>query len=69
MEILKRRMVWVETNKEYPTDLSVKDQQTLNQEYELMEFASNIVEEFKKAVKKTKTACAKFWRRVLFTYN
>ena len=48
LEILKRRMVWVETNKESPADLSIKDQQTLNQEYELMEFASNIVEEFKK---------------------
>ena len=34
-----------------------------------MEFASNIAEELKKTVKKTKTACAKFCRRVLFTYN
>ena len=34
-----------------------------------MEFASNIAEEFKKIVKKTKTACAEFCRRVLFTYN
>ena len=48
LEILKGRMVWVETNKESPIDLSVKYQQTLNQEYELMEFASNIAEEFKK---------------------
>ena len=62
-------MVWAETNKESPIDLSVKDQQTLKQEYELMEFASNVIEEFKKTVKKTKTACARFCRRVLFTYN
>ena len=34
-----------------------------------MEFASNVIEEFKKIVKKTKTTCAKFCRRVLFTYN
>ena len=34
-----------------------------------MEFDSNVTEEFKKTVKKTKTACAKFCRRVLFTYN
>ena len=34
-----------------------------------MEFASNIAEEFKKTMKKTKTACAEFCRRVLFTYN
>ena len=41
-------MVWVETNKESPVDLSIKDQQTLKQEYELIEFASNTAEEFKK---------------------
>ena len=38
-------------------------------EYELMEFTSNITEEFKKTMKKTKIACGKFCRRVLFTYN
>ena len=27
LEILKGRMVWVETNKESPADLAVKDQQ------------------------------------------
>ena len=69
LEILKGRMVWVETNKESPADLFVKDQQTLKQEYELMEFASNVTKEFKKTVKKTKTACVEFCRRVLFTYN
>ena len=62
-------MVWVDTDKESPIDLAVKDQQTLKQEYELMEFANNVAEEFKKTVKKTKIACAKFWRRVVFTYN
>ena len=62
-------MVWVETNKEYPAYLAVKDQQTLKQEYELMEFTSNVSEEFKKMVKKTKNACAEFCGRVLFTYN
>ena len=60
-------MVWVETNKESPTDLAVKDQSTLQKEYELMEFSSNVAEEFKKTVKKTKNACAKFCRRVIFT--
>ena len=34
-----------------------------------MEFASNVAEEFKKIVKKTKNSCAEFCRRVLFTYN
>ena len=62
-------MVWIETNKGSPADLAEKDQQTLQHEYELMEFASNVAEEFKKTVKKTKTACVKFCKRVLFTYN
>ena len=69
MESIKGRMVWVEKNKESPIDLAVKDQQTLQQEYELVEFASNIAEEFKKTVKKTRTTCAEFCRRILFTYN
>ena len=69
LEILKGRIVWVETNKESLADLSIKDQQTLKQEYELIEFASNITKEFKKTVKKTKTVFAKFCRRVLLTYN
>ena len=34
-----------------------------------MEFAINVVEEFKKTVKKTKGACAEYCRRVLATYN
>ena len=69
LEILKGRMVWVKTNKESPTELVVKDQQTLKQEYELLEFGINVAEELKKIVKKTKTACAGFCRRVLSTYN
>ena len=62
-------MVCIETNKESPADLAEKDHQTLLQEYELMEFASNVAEKLKKTVKKTKNAYAKFCRRVLFTYN
>ena len=46
-------MVWVETNKEFPA----------------LEFAINVTEEFKKTMKKTKTTCAEFCRRVLSTYN
>ena len=47
----------------------LKDQQSLKQEYDLLEFAINVAEEFKKIVKKTKGACAKYYRRVLATYN
>ena len=34
-----------------------------------MEFAINVVEEFKKTMKKTKGACVEYCRRVLATYN
>ena len=41
----------------------------MRQDYNLLEFAINTVEEFKKVVKKTKGACAEFFRRLLITYN
>ena len=50
-------------------ELAVKDQYILNQEYDLLEFAINVAEEFKKMVKKTKGACVEYYRRVLATYN
>ena len=69
LEILTGRVVWIETNKESHAELPVKDQQSLKQEYDLLEFAINVAEEFKKTVKKTKGACAEYCRRVLATYN
>ena len=62
-------MIWVETNKESPTDTPVKDLEMIKLDYELIEFASNAREELKKTVNKTKNACAEFCRRVLLTYN
>ena len=47
----------------------VKDQETIKQEYELIEFASNAAEELKKAVKRIQGACAEFCSRELLTYN
>ena len=38
-------------------------------EYELIEFASKAVEELVKTVRRTKSACAEFYRKVLLTYN
>ena len=69
LEILTGRMVWIETNKESPMELPVKDQQILMQEYNLLEFAINVLEKFKKTVKKTRGACAEYYMRVLATYN
>ena len=44
LEILMGRMVWIEMNKQSPTELPVKDHQGLKQEYDLLEFAINVVE-------------------------
>ena len=62
-------METLEANEEIPTDLPAKDQQSLRQDYDLLEFAINTAEEFKKDVKKTKGACTEFCRRLLITYN
>ena len=62
-------MTWVEINKESPVDISFKDLETIKMEYELIEFASKAAGELIKAMRKTKNACAKFYRRVLLTYN
>ena len=39
LETLQGRMTWVEANKEFPADISVKDLEMLNLEYDLVEFA------------------------------
>ena len=69
LEILRGRIVWIETNEEPPAELPVKDQQSLKQEYDLLEFVINVAEEFKKTIKKTRGACVEYCRRVLVTYN
>ena len=63
------RIVWIEMNEEPPTELPVKDRQSLKQDYDLLEFSINIVEEFKKTVKKTKGLCVEYYRRVLVINN
>ena len=37
LEVLTGRMVWTEANKESPVELLAKDQQSLKQEYDLLE--------------------------------
>ena len=44
-------------------------QELIRKDYDLLEFVINTAKEFKKAVKKTKGACAEFFRRILITYN
>ena len=59
----------LENDEETPAELPSKDQQALKQDYNLVEFAINTVEDFKKAVKKTKGLCIEFFRRLLITYK
>ena len=69
LEILIGRIVWIDTNEETPAELLVKDRQSLKHDYDLLDFAINTAEEFKKTVKKMRGACAEYCRRVLVTYN
>ena len=69
LEFLTARMARLENNEETPAELPSKDKQALKRDYDLIEFAINTVEDFKKAVKKTKGTCTKFFRRILITYN
>ena len=69
LEVLTARMARLEENDEVPAELPSKDRQTLKQDHDLLEFAISTAEEFKKADRKTKGACTKFFRRLLITYN
>ena len=69
LEVLVGRMVRIETNEETPAELPDKDRHSLKQDYDLLEFAINTAEEFKKTMKKTRGSCTKYCRRVLVTYN
>ena len=69
LEVLAGRIGRMEANEEIPADLPAKYQQGLRQDYDLLEFAINTTEEFKKAVKKTKGACTEYCRRLLIIYD
>ena len=69
LEVLTGRIEILEANEDIPADLPTKDQQGLKQDYDLLEFAINTAEEFKKAVRKIKGACIEFFIRLLITYN
>ena len=59
----------LENNEETLVELPSKDLLALNQDYDLVEFAINTVEDFKKVVRKKKGACEELFRRLLITYN
>ena len=58
LEVLTGRIVWIETNEETPAELPAKDRHSLKKDYELLEFAINTTEGFKKTVKKMEGLCA-----------
>ena len=62
-------MARLENNEDTPTELPSKDKQALKRDYDLIEFAINTAEDFKKVVEKTKGLCTEFFRRLLITYN
>ena len=57
LEVLTARIARLENNEETPTELPSKDRQALKQDYDLLEFAINTTEDFKKASRNTKGAC------------
>ena len=59
----------MEDDKEVLAELVVKDKQALKRDHDLIEFVVNTAEDFQKNVKRTKGACAKFFKRALVTYN
>ena len=69
LEVLTTRMARVEKGEEVPAGLSDKNRQTLQRDYDLMEFAITTTEDFKKTVQKTKGLCTEFFRRALVIYN
>ena len=60
LEVLTARMARLENNEETPAELPSKDKQALKRDYDLVEFAINTAEDFKKAVKNTKGLCTDF---------
>ena len=69
LEVLTSRITRMEDDKEVPAELVIKDKQALKRDHDLIEFAVNTAEDFQKNVKKTKGACAEFFRRALVAYN
>ena len=59
----------MDANEDILANLPSKDEQGLKQDYDLLEFAINIAEEFKKAIKKTRGDCTEYCRRLLITCN
>ena len=62
-------MTSLETTKELLVEAPIKELETVNLEYELIEFRSKAREELVNIVRRTKGVYAEFYRKVLLTYN
>ena len=60
LEVLTARMARLENKEETPAKHPSKDTQALKRDYDLLEFAINTAEDFKKSVKKTKEHAPSF---------
>ena len=69
LEVLNARISRLENNVETPAELLAKDHQALKRDHDLVEFAVNTTEDFKKTVKRTQGACLEYFRRILNTFN
>ena len=69
MEIIQRRLTWLETTKELPANAPINNSERVKLEYELIEFGNKTVKELIRAPQRTKGVCIEFYRKVLITYN
>ena len=69
MEIIQGRLAWLETTKEAPANIPVKDSQRMQLEFKLIGFGNEAAERLLEAVKKTKDQCMEFCEKVLATHN
>ena len=69
MEILQRRLNWLETTKELLANALIKYFERVKLEYELIGFGNKAAKELIIAAHRTKAICIDFCRKVLTTYN
>ena len=69
LEVLNTRMARPEDDAEIPEGLPAKDHQALKRDHNLVEFAINTAEDFKKTIKRTQVACSEYFKRFLNACN
>ena len=62
-------MTWLETNKELPKNVPMKNPEKLQIEHDIINFSSKVAERLIVAVKNSMEKCAEFYKKVLTTHN